>query len=265
VPGRPERFAGHVFPQVLPEPEEIRPGRPAAWSALAPADRVITVATVEDRLTAAGQHIDRSEVPSEPAEVTSAAVARDRVMRRSAVLVGLVETNGETSVILTRRAMNLRHHSGEVAFPGGRSDEHEGPIETAVREAYEEVGLRAEQIRVMGWLHPIASIVSGSAIWPILAHVTGPLSLRIDPREVDRAFTVPLAELLDPDNFVEERWRRGQQRPGADAEGFFPIYFYRVPGDLIWGASARILTELLSIAAGVPWPDAHRSYQEGVQ
>ncbi len=80
----------------------------------------------------------------------------------------------------------------------------------------------------------------------------------IDPGEVDRAFTVSLAELAGDGAFLEERWRRNVSRPGSDEDGFFPIYFFRVPGDLIWGATARVLTELLCIATGVAWPDANR-------
>jgi hypothetical protein len=81
-----------------------------------------------------------------------------------------------------------------------------------------------------------------------------------DPAEVDRAFTVSLAELLDDGTFLEERWRREQPRPGADSDGYFPIYFYRVPGDLIWGATARVVTELLCVVTGVEWPEAKRAW-----
>ena len=79
-----------------------------------------------------------------------------------------------------------------------------------------------------------------------------------DPSEVDRAFTVSLAELLAEGTFLEERWRRPVAWLEPDAEGYFSIYFYRVPGDLIWGATARVLTELLSVVTGVEWPDSKR-------
>ena len=69
-----------------------------------------------------------------------------------------------------------------------------------------------------------------------------------------------LADLLAEGTFLEERWRRATPRPGADEDGYFPIYFYRVPGDLIWGATARVVTELLCVVTGVEWPEAKRSW-----
>jgi len=77
-----------------------------------------------------------------------------------------------------------------------------------------------------------------------------------DPSEVDRAFTVSLAELLADGTFLEERWRRQLAQRTSGPDGYFPIYFYRVPGDLIWGATARVLTELLCVVTGVEWPEA---------
>jgi hypothetical protein len=82
--------------------------------------------------------------------------------------------------------------------------------------------------------------------------------LVIDPAEVDRAFAVTLKDLMADGAFLEERWRRDGLRPGSDDEGYFPIHFYAVPGDVIWGATARVLTELLCLVAGVTWPDAQR-------
>jgi hypothetical protein len=75
--------------------------------------------------------------------------------------------------------------------------------------------------------------------------------LTINPSEVDRAFTVALSDLVDEGAFIEERWRRPILRPGADEEGFYPLFFFKVPGDLLWGATAMVLAELLSIATGV--------------
>jgi hypothetical protein len=79
-----------------------------------------------------------------------------------------------------------------------------------------------------------------------------------DPAEVDRAFSVSLKDLVAEGAFLEERWRRAVRRPGADEDGYFPIYFFAVPGDVIWGATARVLTELLCLVTGVEWPDAQR-------
>jgi 8-oxo-dGTP pyrophosphatase MutT (NUDIX family) len=180
------------------------------------------------------------------------------ITTKSAVLVALFEEGGEAHVILTRRSLKLRSHRGEIALPGGRSDEHETPVETALRESEEEVGLAPALVNPVGWLSPIVTFASGSAIWPVVGVLEGRPALTADPAEVERVFTISLAELLADDVFLEERWRRENHRPSTDADGYFPIYFFQVPGDVVWGATARVLTELLCIASGVEWPDAHR-------
>ena len=211
------------------------------------------------RLRAAGRDLDVAPPPGEPPELAAVADARRQpVTRRSAVLVALFEEDGETHVVLTRRSRALRHHGGEIALPGGRSDEGETPVHTALREAHEEVGLDPGVVEPVGWLNPIVTFASGSAIWPVIARLPGRPEFVVDPVEVDRAFTVALSDLMREGAFVEERWRRDQPRPGSDAEGFFPIYFFAVPGDVIWGATARVLTELLCVVADVAWPDAQR-------
>ena len=154
----------------------------------------------------------------------------------------------------------MRHHSGEVALPGGRSDLNETPVTTALREAQEEVGLDLSTVRTIGWLSPIVTFASGSAIWPVVAIVDKRPELVPDPVEVDRAFTIALKDLVADEKFLEERWRRDLARPGSDEEGYFPLYFFAVPGDMIWGATARVLTELLCLLCEVPWPDANRSW-----
>ena len=154
----------------------------------------------------------------------------------------------------------MREHRGEIALPGGRSDAGESPSDTALREAREEVGIPESSVRVVGWLSPIVTLSLGSAIWPVIGFLDRRPEMVTDPAEVDRAFTVPLADLLAEGTFLEERWRRDLARPGADADGYFPIYFYRVPGDLIWGATARVVTELLCDVTGVEWPEAKRAW-----
>ena len=212
-----------------------------------------------ERLRVQGHHFDETSLPGDPAELAAVADASRRsVSRRSAVLVALFEEMGETHVVLTRRSFDLRHHRGDIALPGGNSDPGETPVDTALREAREEVGLDESTVTPIGWLNPIVTFAAGSAIWPVVGLVVGRPALVADPREVDRVFTVALADLVADGVFLEERWRRGEPRPGADSDGYFPIYFFRVPGDVIWGATARVLTELLCLVSGVEWPDANR-------
>ncbi|MDE3009111.1 MAG: CoA pyrophosphatase [Acidobacteriota bacterium] len=256
----PTRFSGHVYPQNIPVPDEIRPGRPAPWSHLRETQRSgLTLATVEARLRQRGRHFSSAPLPREAAELRVIVDDEERpITRASAVLVALYEAAGETRVILTRRSRELRNHRGEISFPGGRSDLGEDPVTTALREADEEVALRADQVEVIGWLSPLVTLASGSAIWPIVATLADEPTLHANPNEVEHVFSVSLRDLARDENFVEERWRRPTARPGADAEGFFPIYFFRTPADVIWGATARVVTELLCVALDVPWPEEDR-------
>ena len=256
----PSRFDGHEYPQSIPEPEHVMPGGAAPWSRLSAGERRgVTLERVERQLHRSERHLDVAPVPGDPLEMAAVSDGPRRpVTRRSAVLVALFDEDGEAQIILTRRSFALRHHRGEIALPGGGSDVGETAIETALREANEEVGLDPARVLPVGWLSPIVTYASGSSIWPVVGFLSERPTLTADPTEVDRAFTISLSELLSDGSFAQERWRRSEARPGADADGYFPIYFYRVPEDLIWGATARVLTELLCLVTGVEWPDAHR-------
>jgi 8-oxo-dGTP pyrophosphatase MutT (NUDIX family) len=181
-------------------------------------------------------------------------MAPDRNIQRSAVLAALFEEDGEARIFLTRRSFDLRNHRGEIALPGGRCEGDESASDAALREAREETDLSPSDVEVVGWLSPIVTFASGSMIQPIIGFLRDRPTLTANPTEVSRIFDVALAELLREDNFLEQRWRREVPRPGADPDGTFPIFFYRVPGEVIWGATGRILTELLSLVTGAPWP-----------
>lgn len=172
----------------------------------------------------------------------------------SAVLVALFELSGEARVVLTRRSMDLRAHRGEVALPGGRSEAGESPWATALREAEEEVGLDPGGVEYVGRLTGLSTIAAGSVIVPMVGALASTPDLAPAPREVDRAFSASLSDLAADGAFLEERWRREAPRPGADDEGFFPIQFFYAEGELVWGATARVLTELLCVALGVDTP-----------
>ncbi len=258
----PERFVGHDYPQSLPEPNDIRAGAPAPWSRVtASRRRAVTLDHVESRFLEAERHVDSSSFVEPLLTGPGGDAPAPSINRRSAVLVALFEEGGETHVILTRRSFTMRAHRGEIALPGGTSDDGETAVETALREAREEVGLDESLVRPMGWLSPIVTFALDSAIWPVVGVLEGRPTLVADPQEVDRVFTVSLAELLADNAFLEERWRREEPRAGVDdSERYFPIHFFAVPGDLVWGATARVLTELLCVVTGVEWPEASRGW-----
>lgn len=164
------------------------------------------------------------------------ALPEGRKLRDAAVLILLDEYNGEARVTLTKRASGLKHHPGQIAFPGGKLDPTDESLEAAaLREAQEEIGLPKGAAEIMGRM-PTHETVTGFAVTPIVARQTASFTPRAEEGEVAEVFTVPLAHVLNPDRFVIEgrRWR-GTRR-----------HYYAVPYGpyYIWGATARILRAL---------------------
>jgi 8-oxo-dGTP pyrophosphatase MutT (NUDIX family) len=158
----------------------------------------------------------------------------------AAVLVPVFEDDGQARVILTRRSSRLRSHTGEVSFPGGRLDPGEAPLAAALREAGEEIGLVADDVEILGQLEPLATLSSRSGITPFVGALSARPVLRPNPHEVELAFDVPLAVLMDEAVYTEERW----DTPWAEDR---PVHFFHLPDDIVWGATARILHELLEL------------------
>lgn len=247
--------------QVIPRPPGAYPGGRAPWAELPAEDRrgfklERVVSALETYVSDLGDEKAASGavVPEIFFEGTKAP---------SAVLVALFEEQGETRVVLTRRSKKLRFHQGEVSFPGGRCDVGETVEECALREALEETGLDPGAATIVGHLSPLTTMSSQSLVVPVAATLGSRPDLAENPAEVERVFDVALADLMREGTFREERWRFRMRsgdtsppeqvppyspagRPPVGDDGTFPVWFFELPGDTVWGATARILVEVLS-------------------
>jgi 8-oxo-dGTP pyrophosphatase MutT (NUDIX family) len=169
--------------------------------------------------------------------------------RPSAVLVALADGPEGAEVLLTRRSMHLSNHRGEVSFPGGRLDPGETFEAGALREAHEEVGLDPELVTLVGRLHPISTWVSRSYIVPVVGRISTPVALEGMTSEVDRVLWVPLHDFSRPGTFREEWW-------SISGMGERPIFFFELDDETVWGATARMMHQLLRVVHGVEWDDA---------
>ena len=165
---------------------------------------------------------------------------KDRNLRAAAVLVPVIDSETGAQIILTKRSSALKHHPGQVAFPGGKQDAGDLDItSTALREAEEEIGLDRALVEVLGFL-PRHETVTGFDVTPVLARVKGAFRPRAERGEVDEIFYTPLIHCLDLGRYrVEKRRWRGDWRR-----------YYSVPYGpyYIWGATARILRNMADMA-----------------
>ncbi len=171
-----------------------------------------------------------------------------RVLDRSdlvsaAVLLPITEREGRPHVVFTKKSASVPHHKGQFSFPGGIVEERDGSrVETALREAWEEIRLPAEVVEVLGLLDDTETRATPFIITPVVGLVTERVDLVPDGREIERVIEVPLATLADPAIFHAETWTR-------DGEPHV-VYFYQVsPDDVVWGATARIVRQFLDMLA----------------
>ncbi len=170
---------------------------------------------------------------------------RGTASRDAAVLVTLFERDGETRVVLTKRPETMPSHQGEIAFPGGKHDPilDDSLVATALREAHEEVGLDPSSVEIIAELDTLSTVASQFIIVPFVGLLRSEPLLVAHPREVVRVFDVALSELFAAETHRSEVW------PFRSAIGDLTIHFYELIGETVWGATARILTHLLTLLA----------------
>ncbi|MBS3981137.1 MAG: CoA pyrophosphatase [Rhodobacteraceae bacterium] len=189
---------------------------------------------VEDRLRAA---LSRPAGPSSDFDLNPGIrPATDKPLRPAAVLVPVWLRDDGPRLILTKRSSHLKHHPGQIAFPGGKVDPGDAsPAAAALRETHEEIGLPKERVEILGTL-PVHETVTGFAITPFVGLIRGSFTPVPEAGEVEEVFSLPLSHVLTPARFAIERrqwmgvWRRYYAVP------YGPYY--------IWGATARILRGL---------------------
>jgi 8-oxo-dGTP pyrophosphatase MutT (NUDIX family) len=260
--------------QVIPRPTGARPGEPAPWAALA-AERRRSIT-----LDAVRAALERRVPPASVVPDIFLDGSAPGLGSTSAVLVALFDDDdggdgnshkgnshkgnshkgaeaAEARVLLTRRSKALRFHQGEVSFPGGKLEAGETPVQCALREAHEEVGLDPSSVEVVGELSTLLTFSSQTLVTPVVGFLSGRPDLYPSPSEVDRVFDVELSVLASEGVFREERWG-GSNLPGtalrrleAGGDGTFPVWFFELDGDTVWGATARVLVELLKTVLGV--------------
>jgi 8-oxo-dGTP pyrophosphatase MutT (NUDIX family) len=176
----------------------------------------------------------------DPAEIAPGYRDSPGRLREAAVLVPLQEREGRVVVVMTRRHADLRLHPGQISFPGGHIDEGDADARAAaLREAHEEVGLRPADVEVVGRLSEALVVMTGFRLTPWVGVVPYPYPWRAEPGEVAEIVELPLEDLRRPGaHHVETREAFGMSHR---------VHFYTLGRDVVWGASARILHELLSL------------------
>lgn len=172
----------------------------------------------------------------------------DPSLTPAGVMLLLYPKDGEYHILLNRRTANVEHHKGEVSFPGGRQDEEDGSLlDTALRETYEEMGVRPEDIELLGELDDMPT----SSRFLISTHVGAipyPYGFTPSQDEVAEVLEVPISALMDDQNFRHEARLVGGRLHGS------PAYAYR--GNLIFGATARVLGRFLELLRAAPDKEA---------
>lgn len=165
----------------------------------------------------------------------------DPTRRQAAVLLPLFKNASGYHLVFTKRTETLRHHKGQVSFPGGSFEPSDGDLlTTALRESHEEVGIRPEHVSILGRLDDLSTFSTSFTISPFVGLIPSPYPFRPNPIEVAVVFDAPLSVLADPT--VGRTYIRARD-DGATIED----YEFHVNGHVIWGATARIIRHFLTV------------------
>ena len=222
--------------QRIPRPESFRVAGPPPWAGLDPAESRLSLHDVRERLL-------HSPPGAAPTSLVPDSVA-------AAVLVPLVEVRGEAHILFIKRPETMSTHRGEIAFPGGKIDPAlDADVRAAaLREAHEEIGLAPGLVEVVARLTGVATAASRFTITPFVGFLASRPDLVPNPAEVVRVLEVPLSELMDASLYREERWDAFQRD--------MSVFFFELADETIWGATARILTDLLTrLVTPIPSPN----------
>jgi 8-oxo-dGTP pyrophosphatase MutT (NUDIX family) len=163
-----------------------------------------------------------------------------RGLTEAAVLIPIFSKDEEYRILFTQRSDRVPHHKGQISFPGGaRSKTDTTLLHTALRESWEEIGLEAKDAEIVGELDDTPTTTSGFNISPFVAFIPYPYKFILSPYEIEEIFSISISALLYKASRKEERYTFGSQT--------FVNYSYEYEGRVIWGATARIVEQLLEI------------------
>ena len=160
-------------------------------------------------------------------------------MKKAAVLLALFKKNNEWYFPLIKRPMHERNHPGQIALPGGAKEEDEKLNYTAIREAFEEVGIKTESVDIIGKLTPLPVPVSGYLIYPFIGILKKEPKWILNEDEVDELIITKVSELVNADNYYSETW----ELHGNKVE----VPHFRINDHVIWGATASVLSEFIDL------------------
>jgi len=163
-------------------------------------------------------------------------------LKPSAVMVPLIRRTDGWCALFTRRSQNVEHHKGEISFPGGTIEPGESALGAALREIEEEIGIQKDSLRILGELDEIMTM-TGFRVRCFVASIDWPVAIKPSREEIDEIYILPLSKFLNPEIFHTNIWKRN----GED----YPVYFFKLDECVVWGATAKILKNLLERLLGI--------------